>query len=91
MNPVSPMIKIGLLHVQNVHGVQDRQLPCMRRSSEAAPPIYRPRQIPRPLTLMEKLRIARAKVHAEQAKKINNLFIKLLLLLLYYYKLKRYY
>ena len=31
--------------------------------------IYRPRQIPRPLTLMERLRIARAKVHAEQAKK----------------------
>lgn len=31
--------------------------------------IYRPKTIPRPLTLMERLRIARAKVHAEQAKK----------------------
>lgn len=30
--------------------------------------IYRPKQVPRPLTLMERLRIARAKVHAEQAK-----------------------
>lgn len=30
--------------------------------------IYRPKWIPKPLTLIERLRIARAKVHAEQAK-----------------------
>ena len=90
MNPVSPMIKIDFTCPKCTRSTRST-ITVYEKIQRGGSTIYRPRQIPRPLTLMEKLRIARAKVHAEQAKKINNLFIKLLLLLLYYYKLKRYY
>lgn len=38
------------------------------RISKSGSIIYRPKLVPKPLTLIERLRLARAKIRAEQAK-----------------------